>query len=625
MPCQDHDNLKQGPIHSNATGMVLGRALMTSVLALGGVYSPYGAVSPADAALVAGLPADSPWGWIFSFLVIVFVLMWVALLKRRARKQTESIRSEGAQAASMVERYEQLFQYANDIVYTHNLEGKLTSLNKAGERITGYTQAEALSFDFGQMVVPEQQSFFHAWLKAALDGTSSSIHEWDIMAKDGRRVTLELDIRLLHQNGRPVEFEGIARDVTERKRQEASRLAVERKLLDIQKMESLGLMAGGIAHDFNNLLTAIMGNNSLAAMEISEKSPARNYLNNIEKASMRAAELCKQMLAYSGRGRFQMRRIDLNGLLREMRNVLQLSINTKTVLELDLAENLPAVDADSAQMRQMVLNLVINASEAVGDRTGIIRIKTGETAVDKSIQSETHLFPELRLGEYVFIEVADNGSGMSRETQTRIFDPFYSTKFTGRGLGLAAVLGIVRGHNGAVHVKSDPGNGSTFTILIPALTVPAQEVEEKKPVPAEWMGKGTILVVDDEEVVSTVACRLLESYGFKIWRAADGIEGVDVFRAHAADIDAVLLDYIMPRMNGEEAFNEIKRMRKDVPVLLMSGYSEHDATERFADKGLAGFIQKPFKSEELREKMRNLFEPPATTRQSANNASQIVS
>lgn len=623
MPRQDTDNLGLGGNHSNETGMAGVRMYLVTALMAAGVHSLHGSVNFGTSTPALALPSESTWGWLFSLLVIVSALSWVALLKMRVRKQTELIRSEVAQTASMAERYEQLFQNANDIVYTHDLEGKLTSLNKAGEKITGFTQADALSIEFCQLIVVEQQSFFRAWLKAGIEGKSSSIHEWDIVTKDGRRVTLELNIRLLHQNGLPAEFEGIARDVTERKHQEASRLAVERKLLDIQKMESLGLMAGGIAHDFNNLLTAIMGNNSLAAMEVSENSPARNFLNNIERASMRAAELCKQMLAYSGRGRFQMHQIDLTGMLKDMRNVLQLSLNPKTTLEMDLVENLPAVDADPAQMRQMVLNLVINASEAIGEQAGIIRIKTGKTAVDRSIQAETHLFPELRLGDYVFVEVSDNGSGMSRETQAKIFDPFFSTKFTGRGLGLAAVLGIVRGHNGAVRVKSDPGNGSIFTVLIPALTVPARPVEERRPVPAEWIGKGTILVVDDEEVVSTVACRLLESYGFKIWRASDGIEGVNVFLNHKNEIDAVLLDFIMPRMNGEEAFNEIKRIRKDVPVLLMSGYSEQDATERFAGKGLAGFIQKPFKSEELREKMRNLFEPPETQLKPVDGAAKI--
>lgn len=575
---------------------------------LGGGYSLSGAQSSASFHFAMVVPAESTWGWIFSFLVIVAALLWVALLKNRVRRQTELLYSEAAQSASMLERYEQLFQYANDIVYTHNLHGKLTSLNKSGERITGFTQTEALSIDFSDMIVPEQQSSFRSWLRAGLDWKSSSIHEWDILAKDGRRVTLELDIRLLHKNGQPAEFEGIARDITERKREEASRLAVERKLLDIQKMESLGLMAGGIAHDFNNLLTAIMGNNSLAAMQIPKESTVHNYLNNIEKASLRAAELCKQMLAYSGRGRFQMDQIDLNQMMQEMRNVLQMSINARTTLEMDLPVKIPAVEADPAQMRQMMLNLVINAAEAIGEQSGVILIKTGQMVVDKAIQMDAHLFPDLKPGNYVFMEVLDNGVGMDRETQARIFDPFFSTKFTGRGLGLAAVLGIVRGHNGAVRVKSEPGTGSTFTILIPALRISAHEVAAKRPIPAEWMGRGTILVVDDEEAVSMVACRLLESFGFQIRRAADGIEGVDVFRSHAAEIDVVLLDFIMPRMNGEEAFNEIKRMRKDVPVLLMSGYSEQDATERFADKGLSGFIQKPFKSEELREKMRNLFE-----------------
>ncbi len=547
-----------------------------------------------------------------ALLVIAISLIWVLLLRNRLRRQTELIRNEIRQKAEMAERYQELFENANDIVYTHDLEGRLTSLNKAGERISGYSQQDALVMNFAQIIAPEHQNEFRDWLKANLTGETSTTHEFDILTKDGRKLTLELNMRLLHVEGKPTEFEGIARDITERKREESNRLAVERKLLDTQKMESLGLMAGGIAHDFNNLLTAILGNTSLACMEVSDKSQARNYLNNIEKASLRAAELCKQMLAYSGRGRFQMQQINLNALLRDLRNVLQISLHQKTVLDLDLLEDLPAVEADSAQMRQMVINLVVNAAEAIGEQAGEIRIRTGLTKVDPSIQAEAHLFPELKVGDYVFIEVSDNGAGMSRETLARVFDPFFSTKFTGRGLGLAAVSGIVRGHNGAVRVKSELGKGSTFIVLIPALGMPAPAVQVKKPVPAEWVGKGTILVVDDEEVVSAVACRLLESFGFKVLFAKDGLEGVEIFRAHANSIDAVLLDLIMPRKNGEEAFKEMRTIRPNARVLLMSGYSEQDAMERFSGKGLSGFIQKPFKSEELREKMRNLFEIPTT-------------
>ncbi len=597
------------------------------IAALAGLCSFQAAGGVEQYPFAVGTPREFAGAWIIGILIVVCTLLWVAFLKRRVSRQTELLSSEAAQSVSMAERYEQLFQNANDIVYTHDLEGRLTSLNKAGEKITGFSQNEALSFDFVQMIVPEQRSFFHAWLKAALEGTSSCVHEWDIMTKDGRRVALELNVRLLHRNGKPAEFVGIARDVTERKRQEANRMVVERRLLDVQKMESLGLMAGGIAHDFNNLLTAIMGNNSLVAMEMAGNPKAQKFLKNIEDASLRAAELCKQMLAYSGRGRFQMRPMDLNAMLREMRNVLHLSLNSKIVLEMSLAEKLPEVNADTAQMRQMLINLVVNASEAIGDRPGCIRIKTGQTEVDNTFQSESHLFPELRIGNYVLVEITDDGPGMSPETQARIFDPFFSTKFTGRGLGLAAVLGIVRGHNGAVTVKSQPGKGSVFTVLIPALTVAAHAMDEKQPLPAEWIGKGTLLVVDDEEAVSTVTCSLLESYGFKILRASDGIQGVEMFREHASDIDAVLLDYIMPKMNGEETFNEIKRLRKDASVFLMSGYSEQEAMERFAGKGVTGFIQKPFKSDELREKMRQFFGPPTVSPHSAEavDVSQVAS
>ncbi len=422
--------------------------------------------------------------------------------------------------------------------------------------------------------------------------------------KDGTSFPQEISLSKIENGG----LVCVVRDISERRKTEDERLALERKLLDAQKLESLGVLAGGIAHDFNNLLTAILGNSSLALMHAPEQSPLRPYLLNVEKTSLQAAELCKQMLAYSGRGRFQVQRLDLNELVTDMVQLLQISVHKKVILQFDLAPKVPAVEADASQIRQIILNLIINASEAIGDQDGIITIGSGIVQADKYYLTETYLSPDLKEGTYVFVEVADTGCGMTAETRARIFDPFFTTKFTGRGLGLAAVLGIVRGHKGAMKVYSEVGRGSTFKFLLPCIEAPADELHRNhSTVLSTWRGEGTILVVDDEETVRAITSQMLQSFGFNVLTARDGREGVNVFCHHKRDITAVLLDMTMPHLNGEETFREIRRMSENVPVILMSGYSEQDATTRFIGKSLSGFIQKPFRMDDLREKLRRVL------------------
>jgi len=397
-----------------------------------------------------------------------------------------------------------------------------------------------------------------------------------------------------------------ARDITERRQAEAQRLEMERKLRETQKLESLGVMAGGIAHDFNNLLTAILGNASLAMMQLSESSPLFTYLRNIEKSSMHAADLCKQMLAYAGRGRFVLQWVKLNRLIEDTRQLLQISVSKDVRLDFELTPDLPLVEADPSQIQQVLLNLVTNAAEATGDKGGTVTIRTGSVQADRAYLATTYLSPEIAEGEYVFLEIADTGCGMSPETQARIFDPFFSTKFTGRGLGLAAVWGIVRGHKGALELQSAPGCGSNFRILLPrAKTLP--EDAKRQDSPSLWHGSGTVLLVDDDENVRSVTGRMLESFGFTVLTASDGQHGVDTYARYSKDITVVLLDLTMPAMSGEEAFAEIRRIQPDVRVILISGYDEQQAVQRFAGKGLAGFIQKPFKARDLNARLQAIL------------------
>ena len=392
--------------------------------------------------------------------------------------------------------------------------------------------------------------------------------------------------------------------VIERDHAEVERLKLERKLLETQKLESLGVLAGGIAHDFNNLLTGILGNASLASLELPEGSPIHDYLGQINQSSLRAADLCKQMLAYSGRGRFVVQKVDLNRLVEETTHLLQVSISKHAALRFNFAPQLPSIEADATQIRQVVMNLVINASEAIGGRSGVISLNTGVTRIDRAYLAGAVAAPEITEGDYVALEVSDNGCGMEPETLAKIFDPFFSTKFTGRGLGLAAVLGIMRGHAGALKVYSEVGRGTTFKLLFPCASGPAEAVRPTVAARPAWRGRGRVLVVDDEETIRTTAARMLRVLGFEPELATHGLEAVETLRANPGRYALVLLDLTMPVMDGEQAFTELRRLQADVRVVLMSGFNRQEAVARSTGKGLASFLQKPFSMDALTEMMQ---------------------
>ncbi len=392
--------------------------------------------------------------------------------------------------------------------------------------------------------------------------------------------------------------------IISRKRDEEERLKLEQQMLHAQKLESLGVLAGGIAHDFNNILMAIIGNADLALMRINKESPAVENLHRIEQAAARAADLAKQMLAYSGKGKFVVENIDLNLLLEEMLHMLEVSISKKAVLRLNQHRPLPPVAADTTQMHQIIMNLVINASEAIGDNAGVIAITTGCMECDRNYLKDVWLDENLQGGLYVYLEIADTGCGMDKETMSKLFDPFFTTKFTGRGLGMAAVLGIVRGHKGAIKVYSEPGRGTTFKILLPASGRP-DEIFNGKSRTEVWQGSGTVLLVDDEETVRGIGVEMLKELGFTAVTADDGRKAVEIFKSRN-DIAFVILDLTMPHMDGEQCFRELRRIRPDVKVIMSSGYNEHEVTQKFIGKGLAGFIQKPYRLSTLQEAIRTI-------------------
>ena len=403
-------------------------------------------------------------------------------------------------------------------------------------------------------------------------------------------------------------WHGVILEVTEAKQADAALKKIERRLHEAQKLESLGMLAGRIAHDFNNLLTAMLGNVTLAGAELPPDSPLLVYLDAMRQGSLRAAGLCKQLLAYSGTSRFHVRKVSLNALVEESQRVLQVTINRRCELRLDLAAGLPPVEADETQIHQVISNLVLNAVEAVGPASGLVTVGTSLRQLAAAAAGDSASPADLPAGTYVCLEVRDNGCGMSDETRARIFEPFFTTKSTGHGLGLAAVQGIVRSHGGRLTVDSELGRGTTFRLLFPAASGAAEPVPAAGTAPADWQSEGCILLVDDDELVRRATANLLEKLGLKVVSAVDGQEGVELFRTAPGRFSLVLMDLTMPRLDGRQAFLEMRAIRPDVRVVLMSGFKEDQATMAPGTVRPEGFLQKPFSFEALRELLRQVTE-----------------
>jgi PAS domain S-box-containing protein len=497
--------------------------------------------------------------------------------------------------AESEERYRRVVEVSPEAIFIH-YDGCFVFVNKAAADLLGAEKPEELygrrALDF---VHPEMRDLVAQRIKHAWQQGDNPLIEEELVRLDGSSVFVEMISVHLIYNGKASVL-AIARDITERKR-------VQEALVKTQKLESLGVLAGGIAHDFNNILMAIIGNADLALMRINRESSAAENLHNIEIAAARAADLAKQMLAYSGKGKFIVEPVDLNQLLEEMLHMLEVSISKKAVLRFDLHSPLPSVEVDATQIRQVVMNLVINASEAIGDKSGIIAITTGCMDCDSNYFKDVWFIENLSAGFYVYLEVADTGCGMDKETMSKLFDPFFTTKFTGRGLGMAATLGIVKGHKGSIKVYSEPGKGTTFKILIPASGKPT-EIFDGCPNNDNWHGSGIILLVDDEETIRGIGNEMLRELGFTVLTANDGKQAIEVFKT-CSDITLVILDLTMPHMDGEQCFRELKQLKPDLKVIMSSGFSEQEVTQKFVGKGLAGFIQKPYKLSTLKEAIRN--------------------
>jgi len=516
-----------------------------------------------------------------------------------ARKRTEeALRKSETEFRMLAESMPQ-------IVWICAPDGRNIYFNQQWVDYTGLSLEESYGHGWNRPFHPDDQvRAWEAWQDATRNGTTYAL-ECRLRGADGiYKWWLIRGLPLLDQEGTILKWFGTCTDIDELKKGEEEKLLLEQKFQQTQKLESLGVLAGGIAHDFNNILMVILGNADLALMRLGKESPAIENLHNIERAAARASDLSKQMLAYSGKGRFVVENLNLNSLLEEMLHMLQVSISKKAVLRFNFAPRIPSVAVDATQLRQIVMNLVINASEAIDDKSGVIAISTGCMECDKNYLKDVWLNEDLDEGMYVYLEVADTGCGMDNETLSKIFDPFFTTKFTGRGLGMAAVLGIVKGHKGAIKVYSEPGRGTTFKILLPASDRPA-DLSSSVSHTADWQGSGTVLLVDDEESVRGTGSEMLRELGFSPITANDGREAIGIFK-ETPGIAFVILDLTMPHMDGEQCFRELRQLQPDLKVIMTSGYNEQEVTQKFAGKGLAAFIQKPYKLSMLREVIRGM-------------------
>jgi PAS domain S-box-containing protein len=506
------------------------------------------------------------------------------------------------------QQYRMLAEHASDVISRFSLSGLFLYISPSCRTMFGFEPDEIIGKHMPDFVHPDDQVMLAAGMKTVFSTNEPVSATYRYRHKNGSYRWVETTGKRVMDTILNIPLEGIAvsRDITERKHAEELRLEMERRLLHSQKLESLGILAGGIAHDFNNLLTAVLGNLELAQTDLGNNPQARFSVDQAVHAAKRAADLTRQMLAYSGKGLFAVTELSLNELVEENAHMLKAAISKTITLNLDLAPRLQRIRADAGQIQQIVMNLITNASEAIGDRAGTVTLSTGVRKYDAADLASSRLPEKPEPGRFVWIEVADTGCGMDEDIVSRIFEPFFTTKFTGRGLGMSAVLGIVRGHNGAIFLDTRPGLGTTIRVLFPVsakslpvgvFNLPLEPVTQEPPPPpshAKDAFPATILVVDDEQIVCNICANFLNRNGYRTLLALDGEEGVRVFREHADEIMAVILDLTMPKMDGATAFREMKRIRPDVKVILSSGHAEQEALRHFAGQGISGFLQKPY-------------------------------
>jgi PAS domain S-box-containing protein len=574
------------------------------------------------------------------------------------RQQNEHLSTAHFQLELERSRYQELFELAPDAYLVTDLAGIVEEANQSASRLFAIPPRFLIGKALTAYVAVADRSRFRDLLRQRGQG-SLAPSSFRLRSRAGRMVYAELTYSVVHDAaGTPIGFRWLIRDVTEQERlarqirtlnadlesrvvERTADLTAAQRLSDdlllreqaarhaaeaseahsrhVQKLESIGVLAGGIAHDFNNLLHVVLGNADIALAHLPVRSAAREPVEEVVRATLRAADLTRQMLAYSGKGAFVVRHLDLSNEVRDMATLLRTSITKQASLLWELASDLPMVNADATQIRQIVMNLITNASDALHDMPGTIRLRTGvlrredlnDAQLGRSVDEVES--PTSGQGPLVYLEVSDSGAGMTPDTLRRIFDPFFSTKFAGRGLGLAAVMGIVRNHQGFMRIRTEPGAGTTFRVLFPAAEEPRRKLDNPTPDQSDWHGSGMALVVDDEAGVRDVAARMLEEIGFEALTAVDGQDVLDMVQRWRDRVSVVLLDLSMPRLGGQETARRLREIRPDLPIVIMSGYTSQTVDAQFdlRGSGTTIFLQKPFLAEDLVNALRHIMEVSA--------------
>ena len=562
--------------------------------------------------------------WVFDAAVMVFIFDEGTLLEQVLNPDADEIYMRtftwlvfalsGAVINHLLETRTAIKQESQDILrilenaytefYLFDAETmKFLIANRRSRQNSGYSLAELRELTPLDLAPNESLQKQTEILKPLIDGSQQTVlFETQHQRKDGTVFPVGIHLQRATYLNRPV-YVGFVLDISQRLFDEQEKQLLQSQVLHSQKLDSLANLAGGMVHDFNNLLTGAIGNAELALRKLDPNSLEHTYVNTVMVTALQGADICKQLMAYTGKGQFVVRPIDLSAATNNLLPLIRSSVSKRITIDTHLNTDLPTINGDEQQLNQIVMNLCINASEAIGDREGVITISTQEINCDRDFLNSSFLDQPLPGGRYICLEVRDTGCGIEVEAIPQVFDPFYSTKFTGRGMGLAALLGIVRGHQGTVKVDSVVGQGTRFRVILPVTDQPiANPVHSDSK--TEWTGAGTALVVDDEPVVRQIAEVILESAGFTVLTAVNGQQGVEMFRDHADEISVVILDVMMPVMGGEQAYDEMQAIDDSIPIIFVSGYNDSKTANLFVGRESAGFIQKPFGLDSFIETLR---------------------
>ncbi len=503
-----------------------------------------------------------------------------------------------------VARFRTVLENAADAVFVANPLGRMVYANQKACELVGHSRDELLTRSFTDLVPPMLQEKALLSFKRALKG-KSDLTEASFVHSNGSHVPIDLNVVLLPDGN----VYGSCRDISNRKLAEKKMQSMEKQFQQTQKLESLGVLAGGIAHDFNNILTIILGHCFMAREDFDSQMTDKNHVQQIEHAANRAADLCRQMLSYAGNRPLLYEQIDLRDLVDETVAMLRSAIDKNVAILQSLKCEVPEVFGDIAQIQQVVMNLIINAAEAIGDKSGTIMVNLTQTTFQELLSETDYMDNTIPAGRYICLEVSDTGCGIDEDTKTRIFEPFFTTKLAGRGLGMSAVQGIIKSHDGALQLISAPGEGATFKVYFPLPgTIDSVEPAQSEGSTLAATANRTILIVDDEEALRTIGAALLNAMGFSAITAANGREALEIYREQGSGIDLILLDLVMPEMGGVDTYHELRKIKADVPIVFCSGYGIDGILENCAADQYVGAIQKPYKPDLLQRTILNLID-----------------